>query len=70
MSNGAYDGVFHHLSTVRQIACPYIPFECKNYMTEIGNPELDQLAGRFSLNRGMVGFLCCRHFQRYALIHF
>ena len=29
----------------------------------LANPELDQLAGRFSVQRGRVGFLCCRHFQ-------
>lgn len=41
-------------------------FECKNYLTEIANPELDQLAGRFSVNRGKFGFLCCRTFQNRA----
>jgi hypothetical protein len=44
-------------------ACAHVPFECKNYMTEIGNSELDQLPGRFSADRGMLGFLCCRHFE-------
>lgn len=33
----------------------------------MANPELDQLAGRFSINRGMVGFLCCRRFENRAL---
>jgi len=63
MSNGAHDGVFHHLPSARQFPCAYVPFECKNYVTEVGNPELDQLAGRFSANRGRLGFLCCRHFE-------
>ena len=37
-----------------------VPMECKNYEKEIANPELDQLSGRFSLYRGMLGFMLCR----------
>src|SRR5437899_464049 len=51
MSNGAHEGVFHHIPNARRFPCAYVPFECKNYTTEDGNPELDQLAGRFSANR-------------------
>jgi hypothetical protein len=61
--NSAATGIFHLIPTVRQYPCAYVPFECKNYTTEVANPELDQLAGRFSVQRGRVGFLCCRHFQ-------
>jgi hypothetical protein len=61
--NGAINGIFHRIPTVRQFPCAYVPFECKNYTTEVANPELDQLAGRFSVQRGKVGFLCCRQFQ-------
>ncbi len=61
--NGATSGIFHRIPTVRQLPCAYVPFECKNYSTEVANPELDQLAGRFSVQRGKLGFLCCRHFQ-------
>jgi len=61
--NGARSGIFFSLPNIRRIPCAYIPFECKNYNTDVENPELDQLSGRFSTNRGMVGFLCCRHFD-------
>lgn len=67
MENGARGGIFYRLHDVRRIPCAYVPFECKNYLTEVANPELDQLAGRFSINRGMVGFLCCRRFENRAL---
>jgi hypothetical protein len=63
MENGAHTGIFDVLPNIRQMPCAYVPLECKNYGREIGNPELDQLAGRFSVNRGKVGFLCCREFQ-------
>jgi hypothetical protein len=63
MENGAQVGVFHTIPGVRMLPCAYVPFECKNYVTEVGNPELDQLSGRFSTNRGKLGFLCCRHFE-------
>lgn len=42
--------------------------ECKNYGREIGNPEVDQLAGRFSMARGKVGFLVCRGVADEALL--
>ncbi len=46
---------------------PHVFVECKNYGKEIGNPELDQLAGRFSDKRGVFGLLVCRSFDDKSL---
>jgi hypothetical protein len=40
-----------------------IVVECKNYGKDAGNPEFDQIAMRFSPNRGRVGILACRSFE-------
>lgn len=51
------------------IQCPQIIVECKNYNETPGNPEVDQLAGRFAPQRGRFGLLVCRNMQnRSALI--
>lgn len=67
MENGARIGIFSRLHQIRHIPCPFIALECKNYGREVGNPELDQLTGRFSPRRGKVGFLCCRGFRNRDL---
>ena len=41
--------------------------ECKNYTNDPGNPELDQLAGRFSRDRGWIGILVARSFKNRQL---
>lgn len=63
MENAAHTGLFFTIPNTRRLPCAYVPLECKNYGREVGNPELDQLAGRFSVNRGKLGFLCCRQFN-------
>src|SRR5262249_26321817 len=40
-----------------------VPFECKNYTREMATPELDQIAGRLSYNRGWLGFVVGRRFE-------
>lgn len=58
--NSADSGFFYSLPTVHQIPCGYIFLECKNYSKDVKNPELDQLSGRFDINRGRFGILLCR----------
>jgi len=67
MQNGARTGIFDTLPRVRNFPSSFVAFECKNYSTEISNPELDQLAGRFAPARGQIGFLCCRTFENRNL---
>lgn len=57
-NNEAKYGFFNWLS--QHYFCPKIYVECKNYTSDISNPELDQLSSRFSKNRGNVGILICR----------
>jgi hypothetical protein len=56
--NTATDGFFDWLG--RRYNAPYVFAECKNYAEDAANPELDQLAGRFSPRRGNFGMLVCR----------
>jgi hypothetical protein len=42
--------------------------ECKNYASDIANPELDQLLGRFDRNRGRFGIIACRSLDDPALL--
>lgn len=65
--NAAKNGIFYRLSENLRIPCPYIFIECKNYSRDIVNPELDQIGGRFSVNRGQVGFIICRQIDNFQL---
>ena len=59
-TNMAITGFFGWLA--RHFPAAHTFVECKNYGREVGNPELDQLSGRFSPTRGQAGLLVCRHF--------
>lgn len=58
--NDDESGFFYRLSNIYKVISPKIFIECKNYGKELGNPELDQLLGRFSPNRGKFGIVICR----------
>jgi len=65
--NAANEGIFFRFSNNMRLPCQYIMIECKIYSSDPANPELDQLAGRFSPNRGEVGFLLCRNIDNMDL---
>lgn len=58
--NAAKEGFFARLHQTHGITCPYIFIECKNYSRDVANPELDQMIGRFSPNKGKYGIVVCR----------
>lgn len=65
-TNVAQDDFFQWVKSVYPAG--YIFVECKNYTTDVGNPELDQLAGRFSPSRGKVGLLISRRIENRELL--
>lgn len=65
--NAATAGFFFELPTTKSVPSGYLFVECKNYSSDPANPELDQLSGRFSTNRGKFGFLVCRNFTNKQL---
>ena len=66
--NSAEEGFFNKLPTIYQIPSSLIMIECKNYKEDIGNPEVDQLSGRFSTNRGKFGMLLFRKISNEELL--
>lgn len=60
-TNAAKTGFFNWV--LNHYAAANIMVECKNYSRPVGNPEFDQLSGRFSPSRGQVGMLVYRAFE-------
>lgn len=58
--NASSKGILYRLQDTMDVPCSYVSIECKNYTKDIANPELDQIAGRFSPQRGKLGFIVCR----------
>jgi hypothetical protein len=67
-TNVASQGFFDWVHRIQGAPAPNVFVECKNYGRELGNPELDQLAGRFSLLRGRLGLLVHRGFGDKQLL--
>ncbi|GAA2418906.1 hypothetical protein GCM10010404_91860 [Nonomuraea africana] len=65
-TNVASSGFFQWLR-IQRVPCRYVVVECKNYGTDLENPELDQISSRFSPLRGQVGILACRRFKNKDL---
>lgn len=59
-TNSSNGGFFFRRRAEVNVAANKIVVECKNYMKEIANPELDQVIGRFSVVRGRLGFVVAR----------
>ena len=67
-TNAAQVGFFYRTHTAHQITSNLIMVECKNYSKNPSNPEIDQIAGRFSANRGKLGILVYRDTSDYDLL--
>jgi hypothetical protein len=55
-TNNSMGGFFFRRRAEAAVNASHIIVECKNYMKEMDNPELDQIAGRFAPQRGRLGF--------------
>ncbi|TKW61399.1 MAG: hypothetical protein DI628_01875 [Blastochloris viridis] len=58
--NGSKSGFFNALRASANYRSSMVFVECKNYTEEIQNPEIDQLANRFTHDRGRFGFIAFR----------
>lgn len=65
--NAAEEGFFSRLHKSYNVPSTFIFVECKNYSRDLANPELDQISGRFSPNRGKFGFIVCREIEDIEL---
>jgi hypothetical protein len=59
--NVAYLGFFRWMSA--QYGSVKVVIECKNYSSDVGNPELDQTLGYLNPWRGRFAILACRRFR-------
>jgi hypothetical protein len=62
-TNDSESGFFYRRKGDAKTTADQILVECKNYSSDMKNPELDQMAGRFAKIRGRLGFLIGRTFD-------
>lgn len=67
-TNAAQRGFFFRASATQKTAARFVMVECKNYTKDPANPEIDQLSGRFSANRGWLGLLLYRQVSDYNVL--
>jgi len=67
-TNAAETGFFAQRRTDHMVNANVVIVECKNYSSDIGNVELDQLIGRFDANRGRFGIITCRNIDNYGVL--
>ncbi len=65
-TNNSKEGFFYRARTSPQMKSLKTMIECKNYTKDPKNPEIDQLSGRFSNNRGFFGILLYRTVSDYG----
>jgi hypothetical protein len=58
--NAAFSGLFRRFTEVTGRPAIKLVAECKNYSTDVANPEVDQVLGRFASHRSWLGFLMSR----------
>jgi hypothetical protein len=59
-TNAAEIGFFRRMAENANTRSLSVFVECKNYSSDLGNPEIDQLLARLDLRRGKIGFVLCR----------
>lgn len=59
-TNAANSGFFAQRRSDKMVNANVVIVECKNYSSDIANPEFDQLLGRFDENKGKFGIITCR----------
>lgn len=67
-NNTSSQGFLYDLYEKYDIPAHFIMVECKNYSSDISNPELDQLLGRFSKQRGEFGISISRTAKDYSTL--